>query len=339
MKQGLLLINLGTPDTPETGSVRRYLREFLIDRRVIDLPAPLRYLLVYAFILPFRPRQSAHAYQEIWTDKGSPLMVHSEALLAKVKARLKDTHVVALGMRYGQPSIASALQELSACEHLTVLPLYPQYSSAATGSSIEAVLTQLASQTTLPSLRVIRDFYVNPGFITAQAARIKPYLADHDYLLFSYHGIPERHLERAGCQPVCAGKCPPISSTNASCYRAQCQETSLALARALNLNEDQFSSSFQSRLGKTPWIKPYTDFELPELAKRGIRRLAIACPSFVADCLETLEEIGMRAKAQWLELGGESLSLIPCVNDDELWVDAVQDLVAPQSGRHRLNDQ
>jgi len=323
MKQGLLLINLGTPDAPDVASVRRYLHEFLTDKRVIDLPAPLRYLLVYAFILPFRPRSSAHAYQEVWTDEGSPLMVHSLALLAKVQQRLAATHQVALGMRYGQPSIASALQQLSACDELTVLPLYPQYSSAATGSSIEKVLTLLAEKNTLPSLHIIRDFYQHPGFIAAQAALIKPYLADHDYLLFSYHGIPERHLERNGCKPVCAALCPPDQS---SCYRSQCQATTRALAGALSLDEDRYSSAFQSRLGKTPWIQPYTDVELPKLAQKGIRRLAIACPSFVADCLETLEEIGIRAKAQWLQLGGEELTLIPCVNDQDLWVDAVVDI-------------
>lgn len=326
MKQGLLLINLGTPDSPDVAAVRRYLHEFLTDRRVIDLPAPLRYLLVYGLILPFRPRSSARAYQEIWTEEGSPLMIHSQRLLAKLQDRLANTHHVALGMRYGKPSITTALQQLSACDQLTILPLYPQYSSSATGSSIEHVLTLLATQTTLPSLRVIRDFYQHPGFISAQAALIKPYLADHDYLLFSYHGIPERHLERGGCKPVCAGICPPIRDNNSSCYRAQCQQTSMALARDLNLTEGSYSSSFQSRLGKTPWIKPYTDFELPELVRKGVRRVAIACPSFVADCLETLEEIGIRAKTQWRELGGEELTLIPCVNDDDRWVEALAEL-------------
>lgn len=324
MKQGLLLINLGTPDAPDVASVRRYLREFLCDKRVIDLPAPVRLILVYAFILPFRPRSSAHAYQQIWTPSGSPLLRNSQAFLDKLQQRLNPSQRVALGMRYGHPSIEKALAELSDCEHITVLPLYPQYSSAATGSSLEEVFRLLSRQRVIPSVTVIRDFYNDPGFIKAQAALIQPCLADHDHLLFSYHGLPERQLEREGCQPVCQTPCPPVGDNNAGCYRAQCWQTSSLLADALHLTADQYSSSFQSRLGKAAWIKPYTDEWLPVLVQRGVRRLAIACPSFVADCLETLEEIGMRAREQWLQAGGEHLTLVPCLNDADAWVDAVQ---------------
>lgn len=326
MKNALLLINLGTPDAPDIPSVRRYLREFLADPRVIDLPAPLRYLLLYCFILPFRPKTSSHAYQAIWTDKGSPLLRNSQKLVAKLALRLENTCQVAIGMRYGHPSIAEALDSLSHCESLTILPLYPQFSSAASGSTIEKVLHLVASKTTQPSIKLIRDFYQHPGFIEAQAELIRPYLATHDYILFSYHGVPERHLLRSGCKPVCQKACPAITEKNQACYKAQCYETTRAIAGKLGLEPERYSVSFQSRLGKTPWIQPFTDFVLPELAHKGVKRIAITCPSFVADCLETLEEIGLRARSQWKNSGGEELTLIPCLNDNDHWVDAIIDI-------------
>lgn len=326
MKNGLLLINLGTPDAPDISSVRRYLREFLADPRVIDLPAPLRYALLYCFILPFRPKTSSAAYQAIWTDEGSPLLTHSHKLVAKLKSRLGNSCEVAIGMRYGKPSIAEALMSLSHCDNVSILPLYPQYSSAATGSSIEQVLKLISSQTTPPSIRLIRDFYQHPGFILPQAELIRPYQATHDHILFSYHGVPERHLMRGGCQQVCQNICPPITDKNKTCYKAQCYQTTRAIADQLQLAPEKYSVSFQSRLGKTPWIQPFTDFMLPKLAKQGVKRLAVTCPSFVADCLETLEEIGLRARSQWIKLGGEELTLIPCVNDTNQWVAGIIDI-------------
>ena len=321
MKNGLLLINLGTPDQPDTTAVRRYLREFLADSRVINLPAPLRYLLLYCLILPFRPKTSAHAYQAIWTKHGSPLLYHSQNLRNKLQARLGDDCHVVLGMRYGKPNLQDALTQLRACEHITVLPLYPQYSSAATGSSIEKVLQLLEKQTIFPSITIIRDFYQQPSFIHAQVEQIKPYLNGVDFVLFSYHGLPENHLHQAGCKPVCANHC--LLPAQNGCYRAQCFETTTLIASALKLPKRQYATVFQSRLGRTEWIKPYLDSTLSELAAKGIKHLAITCPSFVADCLETLEEIGIRAKAQWLQLGGEQLTLIPSMNDSEHWVDAI----------------
>lgn len=326
MTHGLLLINLGTPEAPDTASVRSYLCEFLSDSRVIDLPAPLRYLILYLFILPFRPRQSAHAYQAIWTKAGSPLLVNSEQLIKKLQQKLGEHYRVALSMRYGKPSLSEGLKQLEDCEQLTILPLYPQYSSAASGSSIEKALTLLAKKNVQPTLTIIRDFYQHPGFIKPQAALIRPYLQDHDFLLLSFHGLPERHLKAAGCTLACQASCPPTDQSNEACYRAQCFATSRQLAQHLDLREEQYAIAFQSRLGKTPWIKPYTDEILPELAARGIKRLAVACPAFVADCLETLEEIGIRAKQQWQELGGEELTLVPCVNDDDSWVHGLIDI-------------
>ncbi|MFZ4077023.1 MAG: ferrochelatase [Legionellaceae bacterium] len=316
--KGLLIINLGTPSQPTTRAVRQYLATFLADKRVIDLPFFLRYFLLYAFILPFRPQKSAHAYQAIWTDQGSPLLLNSEALLNKLRDKLRDTHDVALGMRYGEPSLHQALNELAHCNELTILPLYPQYSSAATGSSIEKALRLLAPKVVFPSLHIIRDFYTNAGFIQAQADLIKPHIGTHDYFLFSYHGVPEQHIKKSGCSSVCEAPCPV--PTNKPCYRAQCYETTALLIQASGLSASITQTTFQSRLGKTPWIKPYTDEVLPKLAESGIKRLAVCCPSFLVDCLETLEEIGLRAKEQWLSLGGETLTLIPCINDGALFI-------------------
>ena len=323
MKNGLLLINLGTPDNSSTTAVRHYLREFLADKRVICLPAPLRYLLLYCFILPFRSRRSAHAYQMIWTPNGSPLLFHSKQLVDKLQHRLGAQCKVVLGMRYGNPSLTEALQQLQQCETITILPLYPQYSSAATGSSIEKVLELLTKHTIIPSIKVIRDFHSHPSFIDAQAALIKPHLADHDYLLFSYHGIPEIHLQKGGCTLVCQTTCPPTHPIDKGCYRAQCIQTTSLVATSLGLTKRQHGTAFQSRLGKTPWIKPYTEEILADLYSQGIRRIAVVCPSFVADCLETLEEIGIRLKEQWIKMGGEQLTLIPCLNDSEPWLDAL----------------
>lgn len=326
MQEGLLIINLGTPNHPDRKAVRAYLSEFLTDKRVIDLPAFLRYVLVYGFILPFRTKQSTHAYQSIWSEQGSPLLCHSQNLAKQLKARLSPDFKIALGMRYGNPSIKTALDELKDCSAITVLPLYPQYSSAATGSSIEEVMRLISKREVIPSLRIIRDFYQHPGYIKAQATLIKESLDENQHLLFSYHGLPERQINKSGCSTVCKESCPPVTTVNQGCYKAQCFETSRLLADQLQLKPSQYSTAFQSRLGKTPWIKPYTDEVLTELAAQGIKKIAICCPSFVADCLETLEEIGLRAKEQWVELGGEEFTLIPCMNDSPAWVEAIIDI-------------
>lgn len=329
-KQGLLLIQLGTPKSYHVKDVRHYLRVFLSDKRVLDLPALIRYTLLYLIILPFRSKRSAQAYQRIWTDQGSPLRTISERFKNKLKRHLKTSHEVVLGMRYGEPSLKQALQDLAHCDSITVVPLYPQYASSSSGSSLEEVFTYLSTQTVIPSLRIIRDFYAHPAFIEAQATQIKPYLDLHNdnYCLFSYHGLPVRHLEKAGCKNICSENCPKIENSNTACYRAQCFETTRQLAEALKLAKNRYSTAFQSRLGKTPWIKPYTDEILEELANKGIKRLVVACPAFVTDCLETLEEIGMEAKEQWLKLGGEAFKLVPCLNDEKHWIEAFAKIIA-----------
>jgi ferrochelatase len=335
MKKGLLLINLGTPDDSSVEAVRRYLDEFLMDPFVVDLPYPLRFLLVKGIILRFRPKRSAELYQKIWLDEGSPLLVYSEQLLTVLQQELKNNYSLALGMRYGKPSIAAALEQLQPdqLDELTVLPLFPQYSEAATESAIQA-FHRAYKNFSGPKAKIIRDFYNHPAFIDAYAEIISQHYnkEQHEHLLLSYHGLPVKHLEKIGCEHV--GKhcldaigCPKISSQNRDCYRAQCYATSHAITNKLNFNSNEYSVSFQSRLGKTPWIKPYTDLHLAELYNKGIRKLAIASPSFVTDCLETLEELAIRAKEQWLELGGESLTVIPCLNSHRLWIKALAQII------------
>jgi ferrochelatase len=326
MTTGVLLINLGTPDAPNTVAIGRYLRQFLMDKRVINLPFILRFLLVYGVIIPFRTQRSKHAYQAIWSQQGSPLRVNSHALCEQLQQRLGDTYVVALGMRYGHPSIQSALARLQGCDALIVLPLYPQYASATTGSSMEVVLNLIAKQTIIPAMQVIPAFYNHPAFIRAQADLIRPYVTNHDFILFSYHGLPEHQIRQVGCDKPCEGPC---IQRNIHCYRAQCFETTAQLVSAAQVSPQATMTAFQSRLGRTPWVKPYSDEALTMLAARGVKRIAVVCPSFVADCLETLEEIGIRAAQQWQALGGDQLSLIPCLNATESWCDALKEIIQP----------
>jgi ferrochelatase len=323
---GALLINLGTPEAPQSGPVRTYLREFLSDPRVIDINPVGRKLLLEAVILPLRPAKSAAAYRKVWTEGGSPLLVESQALTARVRAALQIP--VELGMRYGNPSVASALRKLVAArvDSIAVAPLYPQYSSAATGSSLEEVFRQAGKLDVVPNLTTLPPFYGDPRFIEAFALQGEPVLAREkpDHVLFSFHGLPERHVRRTDptgryCLQS-AQCCDAMVDANRDCYRAQCFATARALAKRLSLEVSAYTVCFQSRLGRTPWIKPYTDLVLPELAARGVKRLAVFCPAFVADCLETLEEIGLRAREQWLGLGGESLALVPSLNASDAWV-------------------
>lgn len=327
MKHGVLLINLGTPAAASTRAIRSYLKQFLVDKRVIRLPSLIRYLLVYGLILPFRPQKVLHAYRAIWTPQGSPLLIHSQNLTTKLQAYLGEHYCVALGMRYGQPDIKTALNALEGCEQLTIIPLYPQYSSATTGSSLVAFWQSIQNQEIFPNITILRDFYQHPAFIHAQAEIIRPFLQEHDHLLLSYHGVPENHLLWGSCSKYCQSGCSPSSQNYQGCYRASCYQTSKLLSKALDLAQTNITTSFQSRLGKTPWITPFTDQILPCLAAQGIKRLAVSCPSFTTDCLETLEEIGIQAAQQWRALGGTKLTLIPCLNDTELWVSSLASIV------------
>ena len=334
-RTGVLLLQLGTPASPSVADVRRYLREFLGDPRVLDMPRLPRWLLLNLVILPFRPRRSAEAYTSIWTPRGSPLLLHSRGLAEGVAAQLGDEFPVELGMRYGEPSVAGALERLvrAGVHRLIALPLFPQYAESTTGSAVAHFL-ELASGTWRESeLSTVGAFYDHPAYIASVATLARPALRDFrpDHVLFSYHGLPERQIRKSDASgSFCLSAddcCAAIGPANRDCYRAQCFATTRALASALELDAQGHSLSFQSRLGRVPWIRPYTDEVLTELASRGIRRLAVLCPSFVADCLETLEEIAIRAREQWMEIGGEDFLMLPSLNAEPCWAEAVAGMI------------
>ena len=316
MQRGLLLANLGSPDACDVPAVRRYLNEFLMDRHVLDLPWPLRRLVVSAFILPTRPKRSAAAYQAIWRDvaPGSPLIHHTLALAARLR-RFTEAPV-AVGMRFGSPGLAQALEELSAANEIFLVPLFPQHAASTRVTTVAQV-----RRSTAKAVRVMPPFHGDAGFLDASAERLRATMAPGDHVLFSYHGLPERHVRRAdptGSHCLAqSGCCDAPSAASGTCYRYQCLATSRALAERLGLHHH--STSFQSRLGRLPWLAPYTDQTLAELPARGVRRPTVACPAFVADNLETLEEIGIRGRATFLNAGGEAFRLAPCLNDDAAW--------------------
>jgi ferrochelatase len=330
----VLLVNLGSPASTDTGDVRRYLDEFLMDPYVIDVPFPIRALIVRGFILPRRPAASAEAYEKIWTEDGSPLIVISQRMRAALEARMGVP--VGLAMRYAQPSIENGidalLQRCGTVDELTVVPLYPQYAMASTKTVEDAVDAALRGRG-IP-YRVVPPFYDDPQYLDAMQARIAPAIGDAQYVLFSYHGIPKRHLRKT--DPTgkhCLGSpdcCDEPSAAHATCYRHQCMVTTRLLAERLQLAPGAYGLSYQSRLGGG-WLRPYTDFELAELPKRGIERIAVVCPAFVADCLETLEEIDMRGRATFLNAGGTSFGYVPCLNDDPEWIEALARLCSTPS--------
>jgi len=341
---GVLLVNTGTPDSPLVRDVRRFLREFLMDPRVIDLPGPLRWLLVHGLILPFRPRRSAAAYRSIWTDHGSPLLVHSRALADHLRHRLGDRVPVELGMRYGNPSIAGALLALrrGGADRLVVVPLFPQYSPSAWGSAVQHVYREAGRLWNVPALQVVPPYFDHPAFVEATVAVARPVLeeCEPERTLFSFHGQPERHCRRADDSepPFCLQQhdcCAYLSAVNRSCYRAQCYATAHALASALELTDDDYEICFQSRMGRAAWIGPPTDERLAALAADGVRRVAVLCPSFVTDCLETVEEIAIRSREQFRARGGGNLRLVPCVNASDGWVDGLVTLTRPLMGDRR----
>jgi ferrochelatase len=343
MKTGILLINLGSPEAPTAAVVRPYLREFLSDPRVIDIPAPLRWLLLNAVILPFRPAKSAAAYAKVWTPAGSPLLAHSRAFAAELAAALGEDYRVVLAMRYGNPSVKAAVEELTRepLRELVIFPLYPQYASASTGSSLEEALRLLAPLQNVPALRTIPAFYDDPGYVRALVENAAPRLRDFnpDHVLFSYHGLPERQIRKSEYLPEHAelclrsedGCCADHGIDNPFCYRSHCFVTTRLIAKDLGLAAGTYSTAFQSRLGRTPWIKPYTDQVLVDLARAGVKKLAVFSPSFVADCLETLEEMTIRGAETFREAGGEELRLIPALNATPAWVAAAASLIRPKA--------
>ena len=331
-KPGVLLLNLGSPDSPSVPDVRRYLREFLMDGRVLDAPWPVRFFVVNGMILPFRPKQSAEAYHKIWTPEGSPLVVTSQRVAAELQRRLPLP--VELSMRYQNPSIPAAIGKLRAkgVDDVLLIPLFPHYAMSSFETAVERVKQVAAGQAPGMKVRVQPPFYQDADYIAALVASTEPYLRqDFDLLLFSFHGIPERHLRKsdpthAHCLQT-ADCCNVPSPAHAFCYRHQCLATVQAFVAQAGLPASKYAVSFQSRLGREPWLKPYTDFEVLRLAQEGARKLLVICPAFVSDCLETLEEIGMRARESFVAAGGQELQLIPCLNENPDWLKALEKLV------------
>jgi protoporphyrin/coproporphyrin ferrochelatase len=326
MKKGVLLVNLGSPDSPEPKDVKKYLGEFLMDERVIDVPFWARTLLVKGIILNTRPKASANAYKKIWWDEGSPLIVISERLQKKLQKQVDIP--VALAMRYGGMTIKKGLQELvdKGVEKVFIIPLYPQFAMATTETIL--VLAEEIQQQYFPNLEMesLPAFYNKEDYIEVLANSIKASLKDKDFehLLFSYHGVPERHIRKrditkSHCK-IDGSCCKTPSKAHEFCYRHQCYEVTRLVANKLQLKPETYSTSFQSRLGFDPWLQPYTDRTIERLGNQGIKKMAIVTPAFVSDCLETLEEIAMEGKEIFHEVGGKVFTTIPCLNDNDDWI-------------------
>ena len=327
--KGALLINLGSPDSPEPKDVKRYLGEFLMDERVIDLPKPLRTFLVKGIILNTRPKKSAKAYKKIWWQEGSPLIVLSKRLQEVVQKKVSVP--MGLAMRYGSPSIEQGIKSLvdRGVDEIMLIPLYPQFAMATTETIL--VLAEKIKNEKYPELdfTVLPPFYNHPDYVRVLSQSIQENLKykKWEHLLFSYHGIPERHIRKSDitkshCK-IDKNCCQTTSKAHRYCYRHQCYETTRQVAEYLELKEGTYSTSFQSRLGVDPWLQPYTDQTIARFAKKGVKNMAIVTPAFVSDCLETLEEIGMEAAEDFEEKGGEELHVIPCINTRADWVNVM----------------
>ena len=326
-------MNLGSPDSTATKDVRRYLNEFLMDGRVIDVPYLARLLLVKGIVVPFRAPKSAEAYKTIWTDKGSPLVVMTKNLQAALQEKFDEP--VEIAMRYGNPSTKEGLDKLQSrnpdITEVVAVPLYPHYAMSSFETAVEDVKETHAKYNYPFSIKFVEPYYNDPGYIDALAENMRSYVAgDYDKILFSYHGVPARHIRKSdttGCHCLKVSNCCEVpSAAHAHCYRHQCFTTTKLVMAKLNIPESKYAISFQSRLGKG-WLEPFTDIRLKELPGEGVKKLLILCPAFVSDCLETLEEIAIRGKEIFMEAGGEDYKMIPCLNTNPLWVDALENLV------------
>jgi ferrochelatase len=335
-KKGIILINLGSPDSTKVTDLRKYLDQFLMDERVIDKPWLFRALLVKGIIIPFRAPKSAEAYKQIWTEEGSPLIVFTKRLQQALQSRIDEP--VEIAMRYGNPTPEEAYSALLSkdpdIKEVIVLPLYPHYAMSSYETAVE-YMKEIYQQKKYPfTLSFVPPFYNDEKYLNALAENIRPYLErKYDHILFSYHGVPARHIRKSdvtGCHCLQSDDCcEKPSPAHQFCYRHQVRTTTRLVCERLEIPTDQYSISFQSRLGKG-WLEPFTDFRLAEMPKEGIKNLLILCPAFVSDCLETLEEIAMRGKEIFMNAGGESFAMIPCLNTNPLWVDAVEEMVGEE---------
>lgn len=326
---GILLINLGTPDEPSRSAVYRYLKQFLLDPRVIDIHPIARNLLVRAAILPFRSGQSAKLYRELWTEKGSPLKFHGVSLAAQVQSLLGEDYVVELAMRYQNPSIQSAVSKLMQAKvsKIKVFPLFPQYASASTGSAHEEVMRVLVGQQIIPEVEFVNSYPTWQPMVDLFVANARRYdLSQYEHILFSYHGLPQRQMRKADAFNHClqsADCCKTLTPVNQFCYSAQCHITTQAIAQQMSLKPEQYTLCFQSRLGRDPWMQPYTSQVIEELAHKGVKNILVFCPAFTADCLETTVEISMEYREAFQKMGGERLDLVESLNDSPVWAEAL----------------
>ena len=330
---GVLLVNLGTPDSPSVPDVRKYLREFLMDGRVIDIPLVARAALVNLIIAPFRAPKSAKTYQKLWTERGSPLLYYGQDITQMLQEELGESYAVELAMRYQSPSIENGLKALMKknVSRLIIVPLFPQYASATTGSVQEKVMELVKGWQVVPTMHFISNFVEEPLFIEAWKQVATPYLEkEYDHYVFSYHGVPERHIRKSSVDGYCQlnGKCcSTYNKKNQYCYRGQCFYTTRQLAESLNIPEEKYTVCFQSRLGTDPWIKPYAETVIKELAEEGHKKVLAFSPAFIADCLETTVEVGEEFRDEFIEEGGEEWTLVESLNAHPAWVQCLKKMV------------
>ncbi len=330
-KKGVLLVNLGTPDEPNWNGLRKYLSQFLTDRRVIDLPWLFRNMLFRGIVVPIRSTKVSKLYQRLWTEEGSPLKVYGKRVTAGVQEALGEDFVVELAMRYQNPSLESAIDKLVAAKvnEIIVFPMFPQYASATTGSIFEEVMRIMKKKELIPSIKMINSYYEHPNIIDLFAEKARKYdLSDYDHFIFSFHGVPKRYLKKENDYCRCDGQCcRQLVDDNQFCYSAQCHATAFAIAKKLNIPEGQYTICYQSRFGPEEWLQPYTDKVIEEQLEHGHKNLLVFSPAFVADCLETTIEIGYEYKEEFIEDGGEKLDLVESLNDDPKWINTIKEIV------------
>ena len=332
VKKGVLLVNLGTPDSPTRKGLRKYLNQFLTDRRVIDMPAIPRHMLFKGIVVPIRSGKVSKLYNELWIEEGSPLKVYGERVAKGVQDILGGQYMVKLAMRYQNPSIKNTIEEMYAesVKEIIVFPMFPQYASATTGSVFEEVMDILKKKEQIPSLRFINSYYDNKDIIQIYADNARQFdLANYDHFIFSFHGVPERYLKKQNNFCQCNGTCcQTLNPENQFCYSAQCNATAKEIIKELNLDDNKCTVAYQSRFGPEQWIQPYTDRVLEEQLEKGNKKILVFSPAFVADCLETTIEIGFEYKEEFIEAGGEVLDLVPSLNDDPRWIKAIAKILS-----------